>query len=108
MIGDISINFTKAQQKFEGRDTILIVVDQLTKYSYFIPLAHSLAASAIVELFFKVWLNIIASQDLLFLIGIKIYKQLLEGSSIQWRLNLTIALPTLLNLIDRQRELTNT
>ena len=37
----------------EGLDTILVVVDHLTKYSHFIPLSHPFIAKDVVEVFIK-------------------------------------------------------
>jgi len=39
--------------KSEGMDTILVVVDRLTKYAHFIALAHPYNAKDVVELFLK-------------------------------------------------------
>jgi hypothetical protein len=36
----ISMDFIEAPPKFDGKDTILVVVDKLTKYAHFIPLSH--------------------------------------------------------------------
>lgn len=43
----------EAPIKSVGKDTRLVVLDRLTKYSRFTPLAHPFTASSIAELFFN-------------------------------------------------------
>ena len=35
-----------------GKDTILVVIDRLTKYAYFLPLTHPYTAKTVAKLFF--------------------------------------------------------
>jgi hypothetical protein len=37
--------------KSDGKDTILVVVDKLTKYAHFIPLSHPFTTKNIVQIF---------------------------------------------------------
>jgi hypothetical protein len=36
----LTMDFIEGLSKSEGKDTILVVVDKLTKYTHFIPLSH--------------------------------------------------------------------
>jgi hypothetical protein len=45
------IDFIEGLPKSEVKDTILIVVDKLTKYSHFIPLSHPFTTKTVVQLF---------------------------------------------------------
>jgi transposase InsO family protein len=47
----ITMDFIEALPRSEGKDTILVVVDKLTKYAHFIPLSHPFAAKTIVQIF---------------------------------------------------------
>jgi Integrase zinc binding domain/Integrase core domain len=47
----ITMDFIEKLPKSEGKDTILVVVDKLTKYAYFLPLAHPFSAPQVVKLF---------------------------------------------------------
>ena len=40
----VSMDFIKRLPKLEGRDAILVIVDRLTKFSYFISLTHPFMA----------------------------------------------------------------
>ena len=45
----ISIDFVKGLPKYEGFDTILVVVDKMTKFSHFITLAHPFNATEVAR-----------------------------------------------------------
>jgi hypothetical protein len=67
------MDFIEALPKLEGHDTILVVVDKLTKYALFISLSHPFTARLAVQLFldnvFKLHglpLAIIIDQDRIF------------------------------------------
>jgi hypothetical protein len=47
----VTMDFIEGLPKFEGKDTILVVVDKLTKYSHFISLSHPFTTKIIVQLF---------------------------------------------------------
>jgi hypothetical protein len=47
----ISMDFIEAPPKFDGKDTILVVVDKLIKYAHFIPLSHLFTTNNIVQTF---------------------------------------------------------
>jgi hypothetical protein len=47
----LTMDFIEGLSKSEGKDTILVVVDKLTKYSYFISLEHPFTTKTIVRLF---------------------------------------------------------
>jgi hypothetical protein len=47
----ITMDFIEALPKSEGKDTILVVVDKLTKYAHFIPLSRFFTTKTIVQLF---------------------------------------------------------
>jgi hypothetical protein len=47
----ITMDFIEALPRSEGKDTILVVVDKLTKYAHFIPLSHPFTAKTIVQIF---------------------------------------------------------
>ena len=50
---DVSMDFIGGLPKSGGMDTILVVVDRLTKYAHFIALAHPYNAKDVAELFLK-------------------------------------------------------
>jgi hypothetical protein len=45
------MDFIEALLRSEGKDTILVVVDKLTKYAHFIPLSHPFTTKTIVQIF---------------------------------------------------------
>lgn len=53
---DISLDFVEGLPKSEGFDSILVVVDRLTKFAHFIPLRHPYSASQVAR---ALWDNVI-------------------------------------------------
>lgn len=47
------MDFIEGLPKVQGKDTIMVVVDRLTKYAHFIPLSHPFTAKDIAEVFLK-------------------------------------------------------
>jgi hypothetical protein len=67
------MDFIEALPKSDGKDTILEVVDKLTKYAHFVPLSHPFTTKHIVQIFidhvFKLHglpLAIITDRDMIF------------------------------------------
>jgi hypothetical protein len=50
---DISMDFIGGLPKVHGIDTIMVVVDRLTKYAHFIPVSHPYTAKEIADIFIK-------------------------------------------------------
>jgi hypothetical protein len=50
---DISMDFIGGLPKVQGIDTIMVVVDRLTKYAHFVPVKHPYTTKDIAELFIK-------------------------------------------------------
>ena len=48
---EISMGCIESLSKFEGKDTILVVVDRLIKYTHFILLTHSYSAQNVARAF---------------------------------------------------------
>jgi hypothetical protein len=70
----VTMDFIEDLPKSNGHDTILVVVDKLTKYAHFIPLSHPFTTRTIVQLFidnvFKLHglpLVIITDRDMIFI-----------------------------------------
>ncbi|KAJ1703891.1 hypothetical protein LUZ63_003670 [Rhynchospora breviuscula] len=49
----IGMDFITGLPKSEGKEVLLIVVDRLTKYGHFLPLAHPYTASSVAQLFLE-------------------------------------------------------
>jgi len=47
------MDFIGGLPKSKGKDTILVVVDRLTKYAHFIPLGHPFTATEVVGVFLQ-------------------------------------------------------
>lgn len=50
---DISMDFIGGLPKVQGVDTVMVVVDRLTKYAHFLPVSHPYTAKNIAELFIQ-------------------------------------------------------
>ncbi|GAU45214.1 hypothetical protein TSUD_244190 [Trifolium subterraneum] len=53
VLTDISMDFISGLPKVQRVDTIMVVVDRLTKYAHFLPVKHPYTAKDIAELFIK-------------------------------------------------------
>lgn len=50
---DVTLDLIVNLPKSHGYDTILVVVDRLSKYSHFIPIKHPYTAQTVAEIFVK-------------------------------------------------------
>lgn len=48
---DISMDFISGLHKSLGKDTIMVIIDRLTKYAHFIDLAHPYTTVSVAQLF---------------------------------------------------------
>jgi hypothetical protein len=49
--GEISMDFVEGLPKSQGKDVILVIVDRLTKYAHFLPMAHPYTVHIVANLF---------------------------------------------------------
>lgn len=50
---DISMDFIDGLPKSNGKTTIFVVVDRLSKYAHFVPISHPYTAASVAQLFFE-------------------------------------------------------
>jgi len=50
---DVSLVFIEGLAKSRGNDTILVVVDRLSKHAHFLALAHPFTAATMAQLYFE-------------------------------------------------------
>jgi len=62
----ISMDFITRLPKSKGMTVIFVIIDQLTKYSHFLPLSHPFGGVAVAKLFFIILSNFIDGQQTLF------------------------------------------
>lgn len=48
---DLTMDFVEGLPKSEGYDSIMVVVDQLTKFAHFVPLRHPFNAAQVARVF---------------------------------------------------------
>ena len=51
--GDVSMDFISSIPKVRGKDTIMVLVDRLTKFAHFIPLGHPFSAKEVAQCFIE-------------------------------------------------------
>jgi transposase InsO family protein len=95
----VGIDFITGLPKSEGFEVIMVIVDRLTKFAYFIPLKHPYTAVTVALAFFaNIYRNhglptfIVSDKDSVFT-G-KFWKELLRLLGIQLNMSLTFHLQT--------------
>ena len=107
---DITMDFIEGLPKSKGYNTILVVVDRLTKYAHFVALKHPFTAMVVARIFIQevvrrhgILRSIVSDGDKIFMS--QFWRKLfsLQGSELRWELRLSPANLELIYVVLHQK-----
>lgn len=98
---DISVDFVEGLLRSKGFDTVLVVVDRLSKYAHFLPLRHPFSAKTVAMVFIKEVIRLHGFPQFIVFDHDRVFLSFLEKNYSGYKgLNWSVELPTTHKLTD--------